>query len=365
MSSTYNGVPLDLPVPGYSNVPSEVLAASNKIGLVDKQIANIDSISKNYTNAFNAYTKEAAFNRTTNPRSNDVATYNAAIASNANMINLRLELAKWENIVQKNGGSLALKAQPNGAYAADPEPNFLSVRSKLEKDKQTPNLVLKNAGPEITSKLPPFDKSYQVILADAVKKNEEQAAPAIARAKAQDEYQRELASLTNPNQSSLDKGYADRNSVAGVTGLLNKGVSSGALVWDLATLKVAAQTTAKGKALSNSELASLVRGFPKGTTLQQVQLALNKAASVSNSAPVINKAKPAAGGVTSVPKPKPAPTPPPRTGGGFPLPKPTPNTPVASPIKPKPPTPVAQNRPGKPSPRPTPPRPTPPKPRGR
>jgi cell division septation protein DedD len=341
MSSTYKGVPLDLPVPGYTDVPTNVLAASNLVNLIDKELANIDSISKNYTNAFNAYTKEAAFNITTDAHSKDAATYNAAIASNANMINLRLELAKWEDIVQKNGGSLALKAQPNGAYAADPEPNFTSVRSKLEKDKQAPNLVLKNAGPEICSGLPPFDKSYQVILADAVKKNEENTAPIVAQQNAQYAFVNDLKALTSPNQSALDKGYAERNSPEAKADLLNRGISSGALNgnWDLNTLGLAADLVPKGRSLSNTELNSIAKGIPKGASLEQVKLLLQRAA-VSGPATRVIASSPVAKGPTSTkPTPKPAAV---KTPPAKPTPKPAAvKTPPAKPA-PKPAAPRAQ-----------------------
>ena len=371
MSSTYEGIPLDLSVPGYSNVPSEVLAASNKIGLVDKQIETINGISKNYTDAFNAYTKEAAFNATTNPRSNDVATYNAAIASNAKLMDLRLKLSNLENIVQKNGGKLVLSKKENGAYASDPKPNFTSVLSKYEKEKEQPNRVLKNAGPEILSKLPPFDAAYKVILKDAVKRNEEKSAPIVAKAAVAKEAFEKLNILTDPNRGAADPGFKESRDPAYVNGVLNRAIGSGgagAIISDTRALLLAFQNSPAARLSNfptNSQLQSALnrmsnkQTYPNGPTLNNIIGELSAAGGPKPR----TIAKPATGG--GFPLPKPAPNPP--TGGGFPLPKPAPKPAAVKtpPAKPAPKPAAIKPPPAKPAPKPAAPRPPLPKTSGR
>jgi len=308
MSLTYEGVDVAVMCDGYPTVPVEVLVANNTINLADKAIAQVESIKTNYQAAHKAYSEELAFNRTLNHSSADAATRNALQSSNQRLAQLQPELAKWGDIVVKNGGKFNSGTVGNTGSALDANPDFSDKLKKYQKDKEIPTKVLSKAGPEICSGLPPFDVAYAAMLAKAKADNDAKAAPIVAQQNAQYAFVNDLKALTSPNQSALDKGYAERNSPEAKADLLNRGISSGALNgnWDLNTLGLAADLVPKSRSLSNTELNSIAKGIPKGASLEQVKLLLQRAAASGPATRVIASSPVAKGPTSTKPAPKPA-----------------------------------------------------------
>lgn len=314
MAFTYEGVNVDIAAPGYPTVSAAATRANNIITIATRKLAEIDGIVASYQAAYTPYAAAIALGKTLNPKSTDPAVRDAIVANRIQISKLQPEVAKWGKIVVANGGKFASGTAGNTGSPLDAVPNFTAKRKKYNDDIAKYNKDLVKAGPIACA---PFDAAYAAMLNQAKADNAAALAAETSNANAQLSYLNGIAALSNPNQSGTDPGYADRNSTGAVTNLLNQGASSGALVWDLNTLRAAASTTANGKSLTNKELLTIGKGLSKGASLAEVTGRLESAGRNSKSKVVVAKSAPAKGKTAPKPvaKPKPAKAPIPKPKG--------------------------------------------------
>ena len=352
MSFIYDNTNVDFETPGYPVISILATRARNIISIINRRLAEVDAIVAQYNAAYDPIVAALTYGGTLDLHSKNPNVIDARIANDAQISELYPALTLAIEIVKANGGTFAYGSYThatvanNGSLQLPGKVDFSAKVKKLKADLNKYIQVLTDATPEVRAALPSDNAIYAAMVNQAKADQAATAAPLIAQALAQDAYQQGLVSLNNPNQSSLDPGYAARNSVEGVSTLLNQGVSSGALVWDVATLKVAARTTANGGSLSDTELSVVASGLPKGATLQQAQTALNNAGRTSNSRAVVAKSAPAKGAPAAKPAAKAAPV-------------------RATPPKPAPKPAAVKTPPAKPAPKPAAPRAQLPKPKGK
>jgi len=315
MAFMYEGVNVDIVAPGYPSTSAAATRANNIITIATRKLAEIDGIVASYQAAYTPYAAALAYANTLDPKSKDPSVRSAIIAAQIQISKLNPELAKWGKIVVANGGKFASGTVGNTGSSLDATPDFTAKRKKYNDDiaKYHKDLV-KNDGPIACA---PFDAAYAAMLNQARADNDAALAAATSVANTQVAYLNGIASLSNPNQSGTDPGYAQKNSKESVTALLQQGESSGALVWDLNTLKAAASTTANGKSLTNQELLAIGKGLSKGASLSEVTGRLDMAGRNSKSKVVVANSAPAKGKTAPKPvaKPKPAKAPIPKPKG--------------------------------------------------
>jgi len=312
MAFMYEGVNVDVVAPGYPSTSAAATRANNIITIATRKLAEIDGIVASYQAAYTPYAAALAYAKTLDPKSKDPSVRSAIIAAQIQISKLHPELAKWGKIVVANGGKFASGTVGNTGSSEDATPDFTAKRKKYNDDiaKYHKDLV-KNGGltPFICA---PYDAAYAAMLNQARADNDAALAASTSVANTQVAYLDGIASLSNPNQSSTDPGYAQKNSKESVTALLQQGASSGALVWDLNTLKAAASTTANGKSLTNQELLAIGKGLSKGASLTEVTSRLESAGRNSKSKVVVAKSAPAKRAPAAKPAAKPAPAPKPK-----------------------------------------------------
>lgn len=302
MAFIYEGIDVDKPAAGFSGAPTTVIRANNIIVIANERIKYYTSIATSYNSAYKALADFKSANPDQRAPGYSFATYTK----------LQLEVDKWKAIVIRNGGKLKSAGSAGGHIGdqgqaeADFSAKITKYNQDIFKSQSTINNYKSPNNPN-QSPLPSPDQVMGSIVADARAANDAAVAGARQEAQAAFNYQNSLKDLTNPNKVNKDS-FTPGN----ITNVLNNGLASKQLVWNLTTLGLAATLVPDGNKLSNTDLSKIARELPKEATLDQVKGALAIAAkslksrSIPKPAPTKNAAlKPSSAVIAQTNPPKP------------------------------------------------------------
>ena len=279
MAFTYEGVNVDIAVPGYPTVSAAATRANNIITIATRRLAEIDGIVASYQAAYTPYAAAIAYGKTLDTRSRDTSVRNAIIANQAQIIKLHPELAKWGKIVIANGGKFASGTVGNTGSSLDAVPNFTAKRKKYNDDIDKYNRILLAAGPQICTGLPPATAVQSALMNNARAESDATAARVDATVNSRVALTSRLGELVNPNQSSNSPGFAGSRDPSVINGVLGQLQGSGGVPWDARTLLLAFDSAPNSRMFNrptNAQIASLLRSgrIKNNTPLSQVQSAL-------------------------------------------------------------------------------------------